>query len=150
VQHTSSCRQTDTSRCSTIFCRQTRPGCYRTEPTQAAQAILRTDTSRDRVCMYVCIPQDRANPFLHAVVRIGTTHPVTRRRACPPFVSARGHTCLRERGGPNSDEGTETVVPLCGGNSLFTMYVYTRSGFCSQQCCKRPVKFHTLDGTGYF
>jgi hypothetical protein len=100
--------------------------------------------------VYVCIPQSRQGKAFSPCSRPNWDHPPRHpQAACPPFVSAGGggaYLLARERGGPNSDEGTETVVPLCGVY-LFTMY--TRSLFCSQQCCKRPVKFRTLDGKGY-
>jgi hypothetical protein len=38
--------------------------------------------------------------------------PLTHRRVCPPPLDFGGHTRLLERvwGGPNSDEGTDTVI----------------------------------------
>jgi hypothetical protein len=40
-------------------------------------------------------------------------HPLTRRRVCPPPFGSEGRDTLAcELGGPNSDEGTDTVVLL--------------------------------------
>ncbi len=46
------------------------------------------------------------------VVGIGTPPPPRSQASVPPVVPGGGHTRLRERGrlGPNSDEGTYTVV----------------------------------------
>ncbi len=42
---------------------------------------------------------------------LGLPHPLTRSRACPPPLVQRGWDTLAcERGGPNSNEGTYTVV----------------------------------------
>jgi hypothetical protein len=46
-------------------------------------------------------------PFL-PLSELGPHHPLTRRRVCPhPFWFRGGHT---QGEGPNSDEGTKTVV----------------------------------------
>jgi hypothetical protein len=50
-------------------------------------------------------------------------HPLTRRRVCPPlWFRGRGHTLAGEEvGGPNSEEGTDTVVLLV--YMYFVVYV---------------------------
>jgi hypothetical protein len=74
--------------------------------------------------MYLCHRVDRVLGFFNPVLRIGTPHPFTRRRMCPPLL-------FRERGwgggGPNSDDGIDTVVlyvgiwELCARNSFRTI-----------------------------
>ncbi len=56
-------------------------------------------------------------------------HPLTRRRVCSPLFWFRGDThSLRERGwgGPNSDEGTDTMVLL--STYLCMHFVFTGMG----------------------
>jgi hypothetical protein len=74
--------------------------------------------------MYLCHRVDRVLGFFNPVLRIGTPHPFTRRRVCPPLL-------FRERGwggGPNSDDGIDTVVlyvgiwELCARNSFRTIF----------------------------
>ncbi len=55
-----------------------------------------------------------AKPFLKTS-ELGLPHPFTRRRVCTPpppaFGSGGAHSLAGERvGGPNSDEGADTVV----------------------------------------
>ncbi len=56
--------------------------------------------------------RESARPFLQ-LSKFGVPHPLTRRRVCPPpFGSGGGTHALAGEGagGPNSDEGRDTVV----------------------------------------
>jgi hypothetical protein len=73
----------------------------------------------------------RSNPpfFVHfsPVVRIGTPHPLTRRRVCPPplWFLGRGHSRLRERGWGGGGVPVQTRDRHCGSlGILYISYAY--------------------------